>query len=96
MTKTFPAALLKSSHLNTRLLRRSSLLQLKLATLKSTTSPLTVRNARGTNIEEALRNQNALLKRRCDALESSVADLQRKIDASHLNMIVPLRTILER
>ncbi|EHK50915.1 hypothetical protein TRIATDRAFT_303404 [Trichoderma atroviride IMI 206040] len=52
--------------------------------------------SRGINIEEALKNQNALLKRRCDALESSVADLQRKIDSSHLNLVVLLTTILEK
>lgn len=52
--------------------------------------------SRGINIEEALKNQNALLKRRCDVLESSVADLQRKIDSSHLNLVVLLTTILEK
>ncbi|KAM0444352.1 hypothetical protein ACHAO4_010251 [Trichoderma viride] len=62
--------------------------------LKSTTSPLTTRV--GINMEEALEDQNALLKKRCDALESSVADLQRKIDSSHFNLVVLLTTILEK
>ncbi|KAM0451075.1 hypothetical protein ACHAPV_010203 [Trichoderma viride] len=50
----------------------------------------------GINMEEALEDQNALLKKRCDALESSVADLQRKIDSSHFNLVVLLTTILEK
>lgn len=66
-----------------------------IATLKSA-SPVSTRTACGITMEEALKNQNALLKRRCDTLETSVAELQRKIDASHLNVIVLLTTILER
>lgn len=64
--------------------------------LTPTTSPLSGRKARGITMGTALSNQNALLTRRCDALEALVADLQRKIDASHLNVIVLLTTILER
>ncbi|KAK1238131.1 hypothetical protein MKX08_002710 [Trichoderma sp. CBMAI-0020] len=50
----------------------------------------------GINMEEALKYQNALLNKRCDALESSMVDLQRKIDSSHLNLVVLLTTILEK
>ncbi|KAL6901138.1 hypothetical protein GGI43DRAFT_383481 [Trichoderma evansii] len=60
------------------------------------TSAVSARRARGISIGAAFSNQNALFKRRCDALEASVADLQRKVDAHHLNLVVLLTTILEK
>ncbi|KAL7895566.1 hypothetical protein HDV63DRAFT_381752 [Trichoderma sp. SZMC 28014] len=63
---------------------------------KQTTSYLTTRRSRGGDFEKALKQQNALLIKRCDALEVVVADLQRKADASHLNLVVLLTTILEK
>lgn len=65
-------------------------------TLTPTTCPLSTIAARVINIEEALSNQNALLRSRFDALETSVANLQRKIDSSHLNLVVLLTTVLEK
>ncbi|KAL7920604.1 hypothetical protein ACQKWADRAFT_328625 [Trichoderma austrokoningii] len=66
------------------------------AILRWTASALSASTARKLAMEEALRNQNAILKERCDALESSVADLKQKVDASHLNVVVLLTAILEK
>ncbi|PNP40285.1 hypothetical protein TGAMA5MH_07814 [Trichoderma gamsii] len=60
------------------------------------TCPLSTIAARVINIEEALSIQNALLRSRCDALETSVANLQRKIDSSHLNLVALLTAVLEK
>jgi hypothetical protein len=68
----------------------------RVATLNSMISPLSTRSARNITLKKALYDQNTLLKMRCNALESTVADLQRKIEASHLNVIVLLTTILEK
>ncbi|PTB40241.1 hypothetical protein M441DRAFT_70068 [Trichoderma asperellum CBS 433.97] len=75
---------------------RSSAQNIATPTLSPTVSPSSSRAARRITMGEALSNQDALLKRRCDALEASVADLRRKVDASHMNVIVLLTTILER
>lgn len=79
----------------TRVLRSQSGAQRAVAP-EQTTSQMTARNSGGTDVGKALKYQNALLIKRCDALEAVVADLQRKADASHLNLVVLLTTILEK